>query len=349
MDYSKLPKPTLGLLIIAVVLGIIVAIIVYQAQIRGLIPTFITSPKSPNLELRTVVQEENTVISVIEKAGLSVVVIGLEGEKNGNKGSGIGFIVDSKGLIVTNSSTVSRSGQYIIATKDGQKYEAKKIYNDPILDLSLIKIDAVGLSVLELGDSSKLKLGQTIITIGSISSQNNNIVSVGVVSGLSQKDSVNLIQTDAVVSANNLGGPMLSSAGQAIGINVAGAGASQVFGTAIPSNTIKQFISETIAKNSAEKPYLGLRYTFVSKDQTVAETTLQGAVIQEVIANGPADAAGIKVGDVITKINGQVIDSENKVADIVSKSKIGQQLELTILRSGKEMKITVSVMQLPNQ
>lgn len=340
MDYSKLPKLSIAALALAAALGVIAAVIVYQAQIRGLIPVISGSPAKPeSLKIQTVIQEENAVTSVVESALPSIVTISPSGVKNENVGGEVGFVVDKKGLIVTNKHSVSEPGQYVVMTQDAQKFEVKNVYKDPNLDLSLLLIDASNLKALDLGDSSKLKLGQTVIAMGQ-SKQSVN-TSVGVVAGLN-----NLIQTDALINSDNSGGPLLSSAGQVVGVNLVVSG-SQNFGLAIPVNALKQLIASI--SQGPTKPILGLTYKFISKDLVALSGNPPGASIQAVSDGGPADKAGIKVGDIITKINGQAVDAENVISDTVSKGKIGQQLELTILRNGQELTVKAILSAASNQ
>lgn len=326
-------------LVVAAIFGVIVAVIVYQAQIRGLLPIISGNPsKSASLKIQTLIQEENAIISVVENASSAIVSIGLVGLKGDSLKTGTGFIADSKGIIITNKYTVSDPGQYIVTTKDGQKFEVRNIYKDPNLDLSLLLIDASNLKALNLGDSSALKLGQTIIAVGQLKQAIN--VSVGVVSGLDK-----VIQTDAFINAGNSGGPLLSSAGQVIGVNLAATAGSLNLNSAIPINAVKQLIEG--AAQVSLKPILGLTYKFALKD-TALTGGPEGAIIQEVLNGEPADKAGLQTGDIIIKINGKVVDTENIVSDTVSQGKIGQQIELTIWRNGKELNIKAILSAAPN-
>lgn len=317
MSYLNLPKLSIKTFILPIILGIIVAFIIYQAQIRGLFPFIDRSAIKDGMKIQTLVKEENAVISVIEKASPAVVSISLEGDKKNSIKKGIGFIADSKGIIISDKNTVSELGQYIVATADGQKFEVRSVYRNPALELSLLIIDANNLKALELGDSSLLKLGQTVIALGQSKQAVN--VSAGVVSGLSD-----FIQTDAVINIDNLGGPLLSASGQVVGVNLKSAG-SQGFGLAVPINSVKQLIASV--KENSFKPILGLTYKFIPI----------GAFVQEVTPGGSADRAGIKVEDVIVKINGREVDTENIVSDVIANSRIGQQVEIILLRSGKEL------------
>lgn len=364
MDYSKLPKPNFTGLFLSIALGVIVAVIFYQIQVRGLIPSNISLPKGPTIQTQIVVQEENAVISAVDKASPSVVAIGItERVINSiqNTTIGTGFVVSDKGIIVTNKHVVSDSGTYTVVTKDNQKYDVKKIYRDPILDLAIVQIDAKGLKGLELGDSSKLKVGQTVIAIGNALGQFTNTVTTGVVSGLgrkvvagdvfgsSQESLDDLIQTDAAINPGNSGGPLLNSSGQVIGVNVAVSEGAQNIGFAFPINSVKAIVEEFINKGSVSQPYLGVRYRFISKDVALLNEVSQGAYIQEVIPLGPAEKAGVKSGDIITKISGQTVDSENIISEIISKAQIGNRIDLEVLRDGKTLKLTVVLEELPSK
>lgn len=374
MDYSNLPKPNIRGIVLAIALGVLVAVGLYQAQIRGLIPSApnLSLPKPESLETRTILNEENTVISAVEKTSDSVVAIGISRRvvnpfdpfaipKREDSTIGTGFVVSDKGIIVTNKHVVLDSGQYTVVTKDGQKYEVKKIYRDPSLDLAIVQIDGSRISPLQLGDSSKLKVGQTVIAIGNALGRFTNTVTTGVVSGLGRKvvagdpfagsfESLdNLIQTDAAINPGNSGGPLLNSTGQVIGVNVATTEGAQNIGFAIPINSVKQIVEEFVTQGFVSRPFLGIRYRFISKDVAILNEVPSGAYIQEVIASGPADKAGLEEGDIITKIDGQPINEENKVAEIISKNKIGSKLELTVWRDGTELNLNATIAESPNQ
>lgn len=368
MDYPKLPKLNLSGLFIAVALGIIVAVGLYQAQIRGLIPSFnLTanlSPKGIGTETRTVVQEENAVIAVVEKSSPSVVAIGATSRvfnpfdpfsipKKQSSTIGTGFVVSEKGVIVTNKHVVANPDTvYNIVTKDGKKFGIKKIYRDPILDFAVVQIEGDKLTALELGDSSKLKVGQLAIVIGNALGRFTNSVTTGVVSGLGRKvvagdpfsgsaESLDdLIQTDAAINPGNSGGPVLNSAGQVIGVSVATTEGAENIGFAIPINSVKKFIDEFVQSGSISRPFLGIRYRFIAK---------QGAYVQEVIEGSAASKAGIKEGDIITKVDGQAVDSETKISENIASKKIGDTLILVLWNDNKERTVNATLQELPNQ
>lgn len=375
MDFMspKLPRLNFGGIFISIALGILVAVGIYQAQVKGLLPSGnLTLPKV-NQETRTIVNEENAVISVVEKTSPSVVAIGISRRvlnpfdpfavpKKEDSTIGTGFVVSSKGIIVTNKHVVSETGtRFTVVTKDGQKYETRRIYRDPVLDLALVQIEATSLKGLDLGDSSKLKVGQTAIAIGNALGKFTNTITTGVVSGLGRRviagdpfsgaaESLdNLIQTDAAINPGNSGGPLLNLLGEVVGVNVATTEGAQNIGFAIPINSVKPIIDEFLQKGAVSRPFLGIRYRFISKDVAILNEIPQGVYVQEVVEGGPAEKAGIKEGDIITKINGETVNQESKVSDIVSKGNIGQKVDLEIWRDGKTMKLTGVLEQLPSE
>ena len=372
-ETKEKPKLNLSAVMVAVALGIIVAVVLYQAQIKGWIPGNNLSRPTQTQETRTIVQEENAIISVVDKVSPSVVAIGVSKKvinplnpfnipQTQDNTIGTGFVVSERGIIVTNKHVVADTDRrYMIITNDDQKYDVRRIYRDPILDLAVIEVDASGLKPLQMGDSSKLQVGQTVIAIGNALGRFTNTVTTGIVSGLGRRvvagdpfsgsvESLdNLIQTDAAINPGNSGGPLLNSAGQVIGVNVATTEGAQNIGFAIPINAVKSIIDEFVTKGTVSRPYLGIRYVFVARDLAILNEIPQGAYIQEVLTNGPAHNAGVKYGDIITKINGQTIDSEGKVSEIVAGSKIGDRLELEVWRDGKILTPSVVLEDLPTE
>ena len=374
MDNSKLPGLNFNGIVIAVTLGVLVAVGLYQAQVRGWIPSIsgnLLQPKT--LEIQTVVQEENAVVSAVDKSSSSVVAIGattrifnpfdpFSAPRSQNATIGTGFVVSDNGIIVTNKHVVDDPGiKYNVVTKDGKKYEIRKIYRDPVLDLAIVQVEGGDLKALELGDSSKLKVGQTVIAIGNALGRFTNTVTTGVVSGLGRRvvagdpfsgsaESLDdLIQTDAAINPGNSGGPLLNSAGQVIGVNVATTEGAQNIGFAIPINSVKKITDEFIQKGSVSRPFLGVSYRFISKDIAILNEVPQGVYVQEVVADSSADKAGIKQGDIITKVDGQTVDSETKISQAISNKKIGDSLNLTVWNDGKERQVTATLQELPNQ
>jgi len=330
-----------------------------------------------------VLTEESVVIDAVDKVGPSVVTINIEEEQTTNpfgiefgpfgfsfpqnspqtqkiqQNIGTGFIISQDGLIVTNKHVVSNTkATYKIIAKDDQTYDVKNIYRDPANDLAILKIEASGLKPVEMGDSDKLKVGQFVIAIGTALGEFKNTVTTGVISGLgrgimagsalegSTERLDNVIQTDAAINPGNSGGPLLNSAGQVIGINVAVASGGQNISFAMPINIIKEAIDNFNKTGKFDRPFLGVRYRMISRDVALMNDVPQGAYVVEVVADSPADKAGIKAGDIFTKFDNQSLkDEKADLAKMISQKKVGDKVSLTIWRDGKEMEKDVVLQQ----
>ena len=326
-------------------------------------------------EKRTVVEEENTIISVVEKTSPSVIAIGVDqrlvnpfdpfssSRGSQNQTIGTGFVVSSKGVIVTNRHVVSdTSAKYTVITKDGKKLPITKIYRDPNLDLSLVQVSGEGIPpALDLADSSKIKVGQIAIAIGNALGRFSNTVTTGIVSGVGRSVTAgdpfsaeteqldNLIQTDAAINPGNSGGPLLNSASQVMGVNVATTEGAQNIGFAIPINSVKALVEEFDRTGTIERAYLGVRYRIVTRDVAILNEVPQGAYIQEVLPDSPAKKAGIESGDIITKIDGQAVNNDNAISDTVQKKKPGNTVSLEVWKDGNTKTITATLENSPNQ
>jgi len=324
-----------------------------------------------------VVTEESVVIDVVEKVSPSVVTIGVKKtqavfdpfqgfqdpfgffnlprqapqQQNIEQNIGSGFIVSSDGMIVTNKHVVDdTSAEYKIITKDDKEYKVDKIYRDPTNDLAILKISppAGGLKPVEMGDSSKLKVGQFVIAIGTALGEFKNTVTTGVVSGLGRGITAgspleglsekldNVIQTDAAINPGNSGGPLLNSAGQVIGVNAAVSVEAQNIGFALPINVIKDSLSEFNQTGKFERAFLGVRYKAITRDLALLNDVPEGDYVVDIVSGSPADKAGLQKGDIITKVNGAKIDENNGgLAKIISSKKIGDKISLEIWRDAK--------------
>ena len=336
---------------------------------------------------RKVLNEESVVISVVEEHGPSVVTIGIKKtekiinpfdnffdpfgffnfprqtpqEREVEQDIGSGFVVSKEGLIVTNKHVVAdTSASYRVFTKDNKLYEVEKIYRDPVNDLAILKINpsspaggsGLVLQPVELGDSSKLKVGQFVIAIGTALGEFRNTVTTGVISGLGRgitagnpfegaENLENVIQTDAAINPGNSGGPLMNSLGQVIGVNIAVASGAQNIGFALPINVVKESLDNFNKTGQFSRPFLGVRYRIINNQEAVAKGWLEGAGVVEVIAGSPAEQGGVEVGDIIIKIDGEKITEKNDLATIVGKKKVGDKLELSVWREGEEKKMTV--------
>src|SRR3990167_7280389 len=326
---------------------------------------FTPLPKVENTttqETRTLVKEENAVIETVENSSPSVVAIGITQRvinpfdpealpRSRQATIGTGFVASDNGVIVTNRHVVSDpNANYTVVTKDGKKLEVEKIYLDPTLDLALVKTKQNGLHGLRMGDSSNLKVGQTVIAIGNALGRFSNTVTTGVVSGLGRSIGAgdpfgrevevldDLIQTDAAINPGNSGGPLLNSAGEVIGVNVAVSESAQNIGFAIPINSVKAIIDEFVQSGKISRAFLGVNYRVITKDLALLNEVPQGAYIQEIVPGSPAQKAGIEPGDIITRIDGKSIDTQNFISEFIRSKKPGDRISIEVWKdngSGK--------------
>lgn len=280
---------------------------------------------------------------------------------------GSGFLIDKEGLILTNKHVVSNTeGKYQVITSTDKKYNVERIYRDPLNDIALLQINTsqnIGnqLAPITLGDSSNLQVGQYVVAIGTALGEFENSVTTGVVSGLGRgitagspfEGSVerldNVIQTDAAISPGNSGGPLLNSSGQVIGVNTAVSQAGQNIGFAIPINVIKDSLKNFNETGKFERPYLGVAYRIISRDVAVLNELPEGAYVQQVVAGSSADKAGIREGDIITRIDGQKIDEKSQVSTVIAKKKVGDTIAITIFRDDGTGDIRATLETAPGQ
>jgi len=285
------------------------------------------------------------------------------GRKKVRIGGGSGFVISPDGLILTNRHVVADpKAEYIVILDTEKKSKAKVLGADPVNDIAILKIKAKNLAVIELGDSSKLELGQTVIAIGNVLDAFRNTVSVGVVSGLSREiiggDFLGrkirmrkLIQTDAAINPGNSGGPLIDLSGKAIGINTAVVFLAENVGFAIPINPAKKDLEDIKKYGKIKTPFLGIKYIQVTKElkRKYKLPIDYGALLapmgleKPVLEKGPAAKAGLKQGDIILEINKNKISEKEPLEDILQNFQIGQEIELKVLRDKKQIKIKVKL------
>lgn len=319
------------------------------------------------------VDEDSVIIDVSKEASKSVVSItGIQerldffGNTSQAKSSGTGFIVTSDGIIATNKHVVSDAkATYSVFLNDGKEYKAEIKALDPTTDLAFIKIDAKDLPVLPLGDSNNIEVGQRVIAIGNALGQYQNTVTAGIVSGLSRAISAgdssgnsiesleNIIQTDAAINPGNSGGPLVNLGGQAVGINTAIDQEGQSIGFAIPINIVKTGLESVLTSGKIKRPALGVRYIPITKEFATRNQLKvnEGAYIYggrgttAVLQDSAADKAGIKEGDIITKINDDKIDSAHTLAGLLAKYGVGDKIKITYLRDDKENTVEATLQE----
>lgn len=267
---------------------------------------------------------------------------------------GTGFVVDQSGLIVTNKHVVSNgSAEYKVIDKDNKEYQVKQIYRDPTNDLAILKIEGANLPPLAMGDSDKIRVGESVVAIGTALGEFRHTVTTGVISGLSRgitagdgysqsEDLEGVIQTDAAINPGNSGGPLINMSGEVIGVNVAVSANAQNIGFALPINVVKASINNFNQTGQFDRPFLGVSYITIPADQAVRMNYPQGALLQQVVEGSVAADAGLKEGDVITQLDGTPL-RDTELATIINKKKIGDQLKITYWRDGDTKEVTVTL------
>lgn len=351
----------------SITLIIIVSII--SAMVGSFITAFILgdklSSKSNGNKQDIVVNEgtksENIYHAVTDKAMPSVVGITTTTIDTNNifaipqqsQGVGTGFIVDSKGYILTNSHVVSdgKASDVNVLFNDGSTSKGKVLWNDPTIDLAIVKVDKTGLPVADLGNSDSVRTGDLAVAIGNpLGLEFQKSVTQGIISGLDrsiqteQSNMTGLIQTDASINPGNSGGPLLNDKGEVIGINTAKASGAEGLGFAIPINTAKPIVEQIIKDGKFEKVTLGIKGIDVKTFETTTGTDLaadEGVYIAEVVANTPAQKSGIQAGDVITKVGDTKITSMSDLNKALYKFSVRDKAKVEVNRGGKNITIDV--------
>ncbi|MBI2055228.1 MAG: trypsin-like peptidase domain-containing protein [Candidatus Sungbacteria bacterium] len=282
--------------------------------------------------------------------------------------SGTGFIVSSDGFILTNKHVVAdTAAEYTVFMNDGTKLDAKVLARDPIQDFAIVKIEKTGLTAVRLGDSSKIKIGQTAIAIGNSLGEFRNTVSVGVVSGLSRsvtasgggigsEELIDLIQTDAAINPGNSGGPLLNLRGEVVGINTAIVQGAQNIGFSIPINKAKRDIESVKRTGKIIYPFVGVRYVSLNTDIQKQNNfpVSEGAWLKAgesepaVVPGSPAEKAGLKTGDIIVEINGVKIDADHTLTSVLQDYAVGDMVKVVYLRNGARLTAPITLAERPS-
>ncbi len=271
-------------------------------------------------------------------------------------GNGSGMILNHEGYILTNNHVVSSADKIIVTLQDGRKFPARIIGRDGYSDLAVLKIDAPNLQPAVLGTGENLRPGEWVIAVGSPLGFDHT-VTLGIISAISRRipdlnSNVEFIQTDAAINPGNSGGPLVNLRGEVIGINTAISGKGQNIGFAIPVNVVKSVADALIQDGKIVRPWIGISMTEltpdISKSLGLPEAT-QGVVVAQVLPGSPAAKAGLKVGDVIQRIDGQVLKEAGHLQEMVRTKPIHSPMSLQILRNGQLVVANLQTEQLPDQ
>lgn len=312
-------------------------------------------------------QIETTITQSVEKVGSAVVtVLGVIpgqqtffGRTSDQEVNGSGVIVSESGYIITNNHVVENITQVSIIFADGEQMPAEIIGTDIYADLAILKVDGPVPTTATFGNSDALKPGETVIAIGSPLGDFKNTVTVGVVSatgrmietgqGYNMED---LIQTDAAINQGNSGGPLVNLAGEVVGINTlivrgsgAGSSVAEGLGFAIPSNSAAAVAEQIIQKGYFSRPYLGIRWQPITPRIAVTYRlpVEWGVYVTEVISNSPAEMAGLRQGDIITKIGTITLDAQHSYINTIFKYTPGETTTLEFIRGNNPLEVEVTL------
>ena len=258
---------------------------------------------------------------------------------------GSGFIIDAKGIVITNNHVIKGAENIIVRVDGDKEYKAKILGADPLSDVAVLKIDSdENFIPVKFGDSDKARIGDWVIAIGNPFGLGGTVTS-GIISARNRDLGMNryedFIQTDASINVGNSGGPLFNMNGDVIGINTAilGQAGSIGIGFAIPSNSAKKVIDQLIEFGETKRGWLGVRIQIVTKEIADVEKLdkPRGALVASVAENSPSDKAGIKAGDIILEFNGVLINEMKELPKIVAQTEVGKTVEVKVWRNGKEI------------
>lgn len=273
-------------------------------------------------------------------------------------GQGSGFIISKDGYILTNNHVVGDADIVKVTLKNGETYTAKLIGTDPQSDVAVIKIKGHNFPYIELGDSDVLEVGEWVLAIGNPFGLSNTLTA-GIVSAKGRSEVgianyENFIQTDAAINPGNSGGPLINLEGKVIGINTAiysKSGGYMGIGFAIPINMAQKIKNQLIEKGTVTRGFLGVMIQELSEDLAKSFNLqgLKGVLVSQVVKNSPAEKAGLKQGDIITRYNGQQVERVGSFRNSISLFEPGTKVELDIIRKQEKKNITVVIGKLKDK
>lgn len=362
-EYDGPPNKKSGLGGMKVFLIAIISAIIGGLIVAFIIPNFYGVIRKPDPPIKISVDDSVNIATAVAKKSMPSIVgittkstqeliFGFQAE---TQGVGTGVIVDSSGFILTNSHVVDdgNAKEVSVLLYDGETKKAKILWNDPAMDLAVIKIVAAELNVADLGNSDDLRVGEVAIAIGNpLGLSFERSVTQGIVSGLnrslaiSQNETIDgLIQTDASINPGNSGGPLLNSKGEVIGINTIKMQSGEGLGFAIPINIAKPIVDEIIEDGEFKKAYIGISGLNLDAVKRYDETinVENGVFVYKINKGTPAEEAGMQTGDIIIGVEEHNIETLSQLSKALYNYRPGDKVKVKIVRDGKEMTIEVKL------
>ncbi|WP_028309074.1 S1C family serine protease [Desulfitibacter alkalitolerans] len=331
-------------------------------------PQKIQPQEPPELPIIPFKVEDSPVIAIAENVGPAVVGItnmrGHDFFNNPIMSSGSGVIFDkNNGYIVTNFHVVEGATNIQVTLDDGQHYEAKLIGHDRDTDLAVLQIDASNLPEARFGDSLELRVGELAVAIGNpLGKDFARSVTAGVISALDREITVRttggeeitlqVIQTDAAINPGNSGGALVNSRGEVIGINSVKIARADVegMGFAIPTHVVRPIIEQLIEKGYVSRPFIGIfDFREITPQMSNWYNLPEGIYVGGVVSGGPAAAAGMRPGDVIVEMQGQIIRTFNDLQKILRAHKVGDETNIVVIRDNKRIELKVTLGEMPRR
>lgn len=370
-EYSKRPSKFKKIMLIFLLMVIVsgTSIFVYSMYTKINAKDYIGSPEATATRLYSDaenINEQNEFSNVLQEVTKSVVGISkikntgiaiLDSDATEELGLGSGILVSENGYIVTNWHVAGdKYSTCYITLENGEVYSGNVTWADSDLDLAIVKIKMSGLNFVELGDSDKIKLGQEVYAIGNpIGIEFQRTVTSGIISGLDRTIKIedengeaymeDLIQTDASINSGNSGGPLINKDGEVIGINTVKITTAEGIGFAIPINIIKPIIESYIQKDNFDEAYLGI-FAYDTEVNKYLNSSLDfnnGIYVVNISTDGPAVRSGLKVGDIITKIDDLAINKMSELRNYIYTKAPGDKVVLTVNRNNKEYMVEIKL------
>ncbi|MBM3370539.1 MAG: trypsin-like peptidase domain-containing protein [Burkholderiaceae bacterium] len=281
---------------------------------------------------------------------------GPEGRAEPGGGLGSGVVLAADGLIVTNHHVIDAAEDIEVIAPDGRRAKAKIVGGDPETDLAVLRVSLSELKPIAVGNAEEARVGDPVLAIGNPFGVGQT-VTMGIISALGRNQLgintfENFIQTDAAINPGNSGGPLVDAEGRLLGINTAiysRTGGSLGIGFAIPVSTVRNVVDQIVATGAVTRGYIGVEPQDITPEMAEAFKLprREGAIIAGLLRNGPAEKAGVKVGDILLEVDGQTVRNTAGMLNLISQLKPGAQAELKFLREGKEISLKVQVGKRP--